>query len=146
MLRFVEYLRTGAQRPVVPLQLNPAGTGGGVDATLLRFFEDSAKTRRPMWLKFGTALRPSLLHLPWKCHGRVGSGHGVMVSYMTSCSVEIGGFCDLSYLGEFHCFLPSGVGCCIVGSINGVKVYLEVIYSCHGVKVTQGHACHGPFP
>ena len=28
-----------------------------------------------------------------------------MTSYMTSCSVEIGGFSDLSYLGEFHCFL-----------------------------------------
>ena len=31
----------------------------------------------------------------------VRSGHGVM----TSCSVEIGGFCNPSYLGEFHCFL-----------------------------------------
>ena len=28
-----------------------------------------------------------------------------MTSYMRSCSVEIGGFYDLSYLGEFHCFL-----------------------------------------
>ena len=28
-----------------------------------------------------------------------------MTSYMTSCSAEIGGFCDLSYLGELHCFL-----------------------------------------
>ena len=27
------------------------------------------------------------------------------MSYMTSCSSEIGGFCDISYLGEFHCFL-----------------------------------------
>ena len=24
---------------------------------------------------------------------------------MTSCSVEIGGFCDSSYLVDFHCFL-----------------------------------------
>ena len=28
-----------------------------------------------------------------------------MTSYMTSCSVEIGGFCDLFYLDEFHFFL-----------------------------------------
>ena len=27
------------------------------------------------------------------------------MSYMTSCSSEIGGFCDISYLGELHCFL-----------------------------------------
>ena len=33
------------------------------------------------------------------------SGHGVMTSYITSCSAEIGGFCNLSYLGECHCFL-----------------------------------------
>ena len=28
-----------------------------------------------------------------------------MTSCMPSCSVEIGGFCNLWYLGEFHCFL-----------------------------------------
>ena len=28
-----------------------------------------------------------------------------MTSYMPSCSVKIGGFCSLSYLGELHCFL-----------------------------------------
>ena len=73
-------------------------------------------------------------------------GHEFMKSYVRSCSDEIGGFCDIWYVGELHCFLPSGVGFCIVGSINGVKGYLDVIYSCHGVKVTQGNACHGPFP
>ena len=64
--------------------------------------------------------------------------------FMTSCSAEIGGFCDLSYLGEFTCFLECAVAdlCCI----NGVNGYLEAIHSCPGVKVTQGHAYHGPFP
>ena len=28
-----------------------------------------------------------------------------MTAYMTNCSVEIGGFSDLAYLGEFHWFL-----------------------------------------
>ena len=29
----------------------------------------------------------------------------VMTSYVRSCSDEIGGFCDLSYLDESRCFL-----------------------------------------
>ena len=28
-----------------------------------------------------------------------------MTSYMTSCSVKIGGFCYLLHLGEFYCLL-----------------------------------------
>ena len=39
-------------------------TRGGVDAAPLRIFKDGVKTRRPIWLKFGTALHPSFLHLP----------------------------------------------------------------------------------
>ena len=130
-----------------------------------------------------------------------------MTSYMTSCSAEIGGFCDLSYLGVsllsgvfFHykqhnvAQLEHGNGCipesptitsslgalsprnpsagagrrqqCRLGRtcrsrwhenqpeasgrrsphINGVYEYLEVMYSFFEVKVTEGHACHGPFP
>ena len=42
--------------------------------------------------------------------------------------------------------LLSRVCFCIAGSIIGVNGYLESIYSCPMVKVTQGHACHGPFP
>ena len=54
-----------------------------------------------IWYGFAAILFTPIL----KIHGRIRSGHGVMASYMTSCSVEIGGFCDLSYLGELHCFL-----------------------------------------
>ena len=42
--------------------------------------------------------------------------------------------------------LFSGVCVCIACNIIGVSVYLGAIYSCPRVKVTQGHACHGPFP
>ena len=72
-------------------------------------------------------------------------GQEVMTSYVRSCSDEIGGFCDLSYLGEFRCFLEC-VFFFIAGSITGVHGYLGAIYSCLGVKVTQGHECHGLFP
>ena len=44
------------------------------------------------------------------------------------CSDKLGGFCDLSYLGEFRCFL-SGVFFCIAGSIIGVYGYLGSICS-----------------
>ena len=55
--------------------------------------------------EFGTPLRVFFLHLPRKFRGLVRSGHGVMTSYMTSCSGEICGFFDLSYLGELYFFL-----------------------------------------
>ena len=64
---------------------------GGVDAAP-KVFRNSAKMRWPIWLKVDTALRLSFLHLPWNFKVRFRSGYGVMTSYMTSCSVEIGGF------------------------------------------------------
>ena len=54
-------------------------------------------------LKSGTALSLSFLSLSYKLKVRIRSGHRVMTSCMASCSIEIGGFCDLSHLGEFHC-------------------------------------------
>ena len=55
---------------------------------------------------------------------------------------------DLGWPRMFIFFLETTKGCfgvcfCIAGSINGVYGYLEPIYRCPGVKVTQGHACHG---
>ena len=68
--------------------------------------------------------------------------HGVMTSYMTSYSPNLADFAICRIWVSFIAFWSVF---CIAGSINGVYGYLEVIYSCPGVKVTQGHACHGPF-
>ena len=51
-----------------------------------------------------TALFNSL-YMHHKKQLQVLSDHGVKNSYMTSPSVEIGGFCDLSQLNEFPCSL-----------------------------------------
>ena len=40
-----------------------------------------------------------------------------------------------------HVDMLSGVCFCIACIIIGVFLYLGAIYSCHGVKVMQGHAC-----
>ena len=48
------------------------------------------------------------------------SGHGVMTSYVTSCSVEIGRFWDLLQLSEFPCSLA------FVSSLHAG--YLVLIY------------------
>ena len=58
-----------------------------------------------MRLRMDTALCPSFLHLTLKFKVRVRLDHGVTASYMTLCSAAIGGFCDLSHLVGFHCFL-----------------------------------------
>ena len=44
-------------------------------------------------------------HVSWKCWLLQTSGHEVMTSYVRSCSGEIGRFCDLSIMVQFHCFL-----------------------------------------
>ena len=66
-----------------------------------------------------------------------------MTSYVRSCSDEIGRI--LRYIESGRVWLLYGVFFCIVGSIIVVFGYLGTIYSFSGVKVTQGHDCHGPF-
>ena len=56
-----------------------------------------------------------------------------MTSYMMSCSIETGGFCDLSYLGEFHYFLER---------VSALQVALMVfmdIEKSYTVPRGQGH-------
>ena len=73
-----------------------------------------------------------------KCQLQVEAVNEVMTSYTTSCSVEICGCCDLSQLSKFPCTLACVFITCRVFGVCG---YHGTIYSCPGVKVTQGHEC-----
>ena len=48
-------------------------------------------------------------------------GQEVMTSYVRSCLDEIGGFCDLWHLGEFHCFLE-----CAFASTGAQLVFMDI--------------------
>ena len=63
-----------------------------------------------------------------------------MTSYKTSCSVEIGGFCDLSYLGEFHCFLER------VFALHAALMVFRDIEKPYNVAPGSRSRLHGPFP
>ena len=62
------------------------------------------------------------------------SSHNAVIHYVTkSPDFAICRIC-VSFIAFWSVF-------CIARSIIGVNGYLEAIYSCPGVKVTQGHAC-----
>ena len=72
-------------------------------------------------------------------------GQEVMTSYVRSCSTNSA---DWRSIVSGRVSLLFGVCFSIAGSllvfIIGVYGYLGAIYSCTGVKVTQGHEGHGP--
>ena len=72
------------------------------------------------------------------------SGHEVITSCVRSYSEKNRRILQSFVIGEVQ--LVSRVRFCIVGSIISVYGYLGAICSGPEAKVTQGHACHGPFP
>ena len=94
------------------------------------FFGKSAKTRKPIGLKFDIASQTSFLHLPYKMSGlgQVRSWkydvlHDVMFGRNRPISLSI---------VSGRVLLLSGMCFCIACSINGVYGYREAIYSCIG--------------
>ena len=103
-----------------------AGTGGGwcIPLKVFRgYCQNALADLAEIWHSFAAILFTPTLKIAW-------SGHGVM----TSCSVKICGFFDVSYSGWV--LLLSGVGFCIADNIMAVRVIDKSYAVSPKVKVT----------
>ena len=121
----------------IKLYFNPR-TCRGVEQTAPWFFANNSRKTRPIAAKLTVPSRWSIWHILQKFQVDVMSGHQVMTSYVTSCSDEIGRFCDLSHNGARSCFPAYEYA--FHWEFIGVYGCLDTIYSWLKVKVTQGHA------
>ena len=103
--------------------------------TRVKSIESLQNLKHSFFSQFATSQTSS-----WDARSR----YHIMSGHVQSLD-EISKFCDLSDLGEFHCFLGRAFALHVDAAFL-VFIDIGAISNCPRVKVTQGHACHGPFP
>ena len=79
--------------------------GGGIERIPPWVFVNNSRKKRRIVTKLSVPSQRSIWHRSLKFWPPAMLDQECMTSYGRSCSDEIGGFCYLSYLGEFRCFM-----------------------------------------